>query len=87
MTNFEEENKRNRRLIAETLLMAIEEIFESITNNPPKLSELKKIEKQINTLQLLIAEIYPEDYGYFLSEDYTFRFSADLNNGGSSDDI
>ena len=60
-----------RKYIAESLVENMGELAALGLDNKDGIG---KIKKQIDTLRLLIAEIYPEEYEHYLYENYAFGF-------------
>lgn len=85
MKKTDEENSLTREWIADSLANIMTELV-TLANK----ANIDKIKKQVDTLRLLIAEIYPEKYEYYLHEDYAFGypdFELDLNKEISTDGI
>jgi len=63
-----------RTYIAEMLIDVMDELALLGVDNKKNLNQICK---QIDTLRLLIADICPEEYSYYLNADYAFGFSDD----------
>ena len=84
MNKFAKKTKKTREYIADSLIGTMDDLAVFAVDNP---NDSKKIMKQIDTLRLLIANIYPEEYEHYLYEDYAFGLDVDLNNRRSNNDI
>ncbi len=85
MNKTNEDYSLTREWIADSLANSMTELVTLVNE-----TNIDQVKKQIDTLRLLIAEIYPERYEHYLYENYAFGFpdyELDLNKEITSDDI